>query len=338
MKIIVRFFLIIFLLLSSAVAWQIFGPTISEPSEKYFYISTGSSIADVKQTLIEKKILSNTILFDLVSERLKFKKIKPGRYNISNSSSLIKLIRILRNGNQTPVKLVISKLRTNADFAKLINKHFETDSLAMIHFLDNKNGALHNYKLNSESVLTAVFPDTYHLNWNSTPKIIFDKLLKHSLLFWNEERKNKAAAWNLSTEQVYILASIIDEESNYSKEKSTIASVYLNRIKKRMPLQADPTIKFALQDFGLKRIYKKHLSVKSPYNTYVNLGLPPGPICTAKPQTIDAVLNAPKTEYLYFVANANFSGTHVFTSTYKEHLKKAKQYQQALNKLEKNKP
>jgi len=134
--------------------------------------------------------------------------------------------------------------------------------------------------------------------------------------------------------QAYTLASIVEEETNASAEKGNIASVYLNRISKGMPLQADPTVKFALKDFGLKRIYQKHLEVESPYNTYRNRGLPPGPICTPSRKTIDAVLNSPKTEYVYFVASPKFDGTHDFSITYDEHLQKAREYQSALNQLE----
>ncbi|HEX6845542.1 MAG TPA: endolytic transglycosylase MltG, partial [Chitinophagaceae bacterium] len=133
---------------------------------------------------------------------------------------------------------------------------------------------------------------------------------------------------------VSTLASIIDEEVNLKSEKAKIASVYNNRLKLKMPLQADPTVKFALRDFGLKRVYYKHLAVQSPYNTYANAGLPPGPICTPQPETIDIILNAPQTDYLYFVANSDFSGTHVYTSNYEDHLKYAKKFAEAQDKQE----
>ena len=134
----------------------------------------------------------------------------------------------------------------------------------------------------------------------------------------------------LSPSQVYILASIIEEESNKKDDKAKIASVYLNRIEKGMPLQADPTVKFALKDFELRRILRGHTQTVSPFNTYINKGLPPGPICTPSLESIESVLDAPKTEYLYFVANSNFDGTHVFTTNYDDHMKYAKLYQQEL--------
>ncbi|MEN9598557.1 MAG: endolytic transglycosylase MltG, partial [Bacteroidota bacterium] len=150
--------------------------------------------------------------------------------------------------------------------------------------------------------------------------------------FWNEKnRKEKAAAKNLSTEAVYTLASIVEEETNYASDKTKIASVYLNRLTKQMPLQACPTIKYAMQDFTITRIYEKYLVNPSPYNTYKNKGLPPGPICTPSPTTIDLVLDAPNTDYLYFVAKSDFSGYHHFSSTYEEHDKYAKEYQKKLD-------
>ena len=194
--------------------------------------------------------------------------------------------------------------------------------------------SLQQFGVSPEHVMTLVLPDTYTYFWNTNPEKILQKLADETEKFWTDERKHKATLHGLSPIQAHILASVVEEETNASAEKGNIASVYLNRIRIGMPLQADPTVKFALKDFGLKRIYEKHLMVESPYNTYRNTGLPPGPICTPSKATIDAVLNAPRTNYLYFVASSEFNGTHVFSATYEEHLKKAREYQQALNRLE----
>jgi UPF0755 protein len=166
---------------------------------------------------------------------------------------------------------------------------------------------------------------------------IFKKLLAEQKKIWNSERKKKADSLGLSPVNVYILASIIEEETNNKNEKGLIASVYLNRMAKNMNLGADPTVKFALRNFALKRIYEKHLAVESPYNTYRVKGLPPGPICTPSLQTLDQVLSAPKTDYLFFVAKKDFTEGHVFTSKYQEHLKYAREYQEALNLQEQQK-
>jgi UPF0755 protein len=177
-------------------------------------------------------------------------------------------------------------------------------------------------------------PDTYTYFWNSTPEKVFEKLVQENEKFWNEERIQKAQSKNITPVQAHIVASIVEEETNADSEKGEVASVYLNRVRIGMPLQADPTVKFALRDFGLKRIYHGHLQAPSPYNTYRNKGLPPGPICTPSRKTIDAVLDAPQTNYLYFVASPKLDGTHDFSATYDEHLKKARLYQKELNRLD----
>ncbi len=332
------FYLILLLLIvfSTVVLWRIFGPTISNPTEKYLYIKTESDFNSLTQKLADEEFTNNIFGFKQVSKHFKFTTVKPGKYLIKNGTSIFNLVRMLKNGTQDPVRLVIPKLRTKEALAQLISKHFEIDSIAMIQFLIDESNAQTNYGTKQELLLTYVLPNTYFVYWNESPKIIFDKFYAHSQKFWNEERRNKAAAINLSQQQVYILASIIDEESNFEKEKGMIASVYLNRLKLKMPLQADPTIKYALNNFLLKRIMQKHLTVNSPYNTYKNKGLPPGPICIAQASTINAILNAPKTNYLYFVANVDFSQTHLFSSNYQAHIVKAKKYQQALNKLMNN--
>jgi UPF0755 protein len=182
--------------------------------------------------------------------------------------------------------------------------------------------------------MTAVFPNTYTYFWNSTPTQIFKKLFAEYKNVWNDERKQKAAGIGLTPTESYILASIIEEETNAKDEKDTMASVYRNRLKKSIRLGADPTVKFALRDFSLKRIYEKHLAVVSPYNTYRNYGLPPGPICTPTLETLDEVLNSPETEYLYFVAKPDLSGRHLFAKNYNDHLKYAKQYRKTLDSLQ----
>jgi UPF0755 protein len=237
---------------------------------------------------------------------------------------------MLKNDRQSPVNLVIIKFRTREEFAKRIGKEFESDSLQMIRFLNN-NDSLGHYGLDTSTWACAIIPDTYTYFWNSTPTKIFSKLYSASQKFWTGERMQKLKDKNLTPVQAFILASIIEEETNVKEDKRNIASVYINRIAKGMPLQADPTVKFAMKDFGLKRIYEKYLAIESPYNTYRNKGLPPGPICTPSVETLEQVINAPKTDYIYFVANSDLNGGSVFTSTYEEHMKYAKLYQEALN-------
>jgi UPF0755 protein len=275
--------------------------------------------------------VKHTAAFAWLAGQLKYwNNIKPGKYEIQKGSSLLTIVRMLRNGRQTPVNLVITKIRTKEDLARMIGHRFECDSAQMIAFLNNPD-SLQPYGADTANALWRIIPDTYTYFWNTTPEKIYDKLYAASKKFWNDERRQKAERLGLSPQQVYTLASIVEEETNAHSEKDTIASVYLNRLNKGMPLQADPTIKFAMRDFGLKRIYQKYLFTESPYNTYRNRGLPPGPICTPSKTTIEAVLNAPQTDYLYFVANSAFNGTHVFSNSYAEHMQKARAYQQVLN-------
>ena len=330
-KIITGIFLLL-IVIAGLVAWKLFGPTLSARNEQFLYVKTGYVYDDVKKELTDKRFIRNDRWFDLTSKIIGYKTVKPGRYKITKGMSLFKLVQILRNGSQTPVKLVITKLRTKEDFAGKAGNMFECDSLQVINFLNN-NDSLKKYDLNPNTVMAAVMPYTYNINWNTTPGKIFQKFYTAYKNFWTQERKQKADSIHLSTIEVSTLASIIEEETNNKNDKSNIASVYLNRMTAGMPLQADPTIKFAMKNFELKRIYEKYLEIESPYNTYKNKGLPPGPICTPSIETIDAVLNAPKTDYLYFVANSNLNGSSIFTSNYNEHMKYARIYQQALNKL-----
>jgi UPF0755 protein len=277
-------------------------------------------------------MVKNETAFDWLAGRMGYwNQIKPGKYKIESGNSILGIVRLLRNGQQTPVNLVITKIRTKEDLASLTGRRFECDSMSMMLYL-NSNDSVRKYDLDTNTVMTAVFPNTYTFFWNTTPEKIIDKLVRQYNLFWTEERRKLATEKGLTQQSAYILASIIEEETNKNDEKGNIASVYLNRMKTGMRLGADPTVKFALRDFSLKRIYNKHLSVESPYNTYKVTGLPPGPICTPSTTTIDAVLHAPNTNYLYFVARSDFSGYHTFAATYPEHLRYAREYQEALNK------
>jgi UPF0755 protein len=315
------------------VAWQVFGPTVNAPEGKYFYIKTGSTYQDVKNSLIEQNIIGGTFFFDKLASQAKYPNaVKAGRYEIKKGTSLYNLVRMLRAGNQAPVKLVINKLRTKEDLAQKLAANFEADSSSFSSFLNNTD-SLQKYDLDSNTVMTAVIPNTYSILWNTSPGRIFKKLYTEQEKFWNTERTQKAAALNMTPQQVYTMASIVEEETNAEEDKGNIASVYINRIETGMKLEADPTVKFAMRDFGLKRIMNVHLSYPSPYNTYLHTGLPPGPICTPSSKTIDAVLNAPQTNYIFFVAKPDFKGLSNFAATYAEHQVFANAYRHAVDSL-----
>lgn len=321
----------VLVLLGGFVTWKLFSSSVRVPEEKYFYISTGESYDSVKADLHDLKIIRDPTWFHLAAKIVGYKKIKPGRYEIKKGMSLLDLVRLLNNAQQTPVNFVITKIRTKETLASKIAHAFECDSLQVIQFL-NSPDSLKPYDLDTNTVLAAAMPYTYTIKWNTTPRKIFDEFYRSYKIFWTHERKQMADSIHLTPLQVSVLASIIDEETNAKSDRPNIASVYLNRIRIGMPLQADPTIKFAMKDFALRRILNTHLQTVSPYNTYLNTGLPPGPICTPQVETIKAVLNAPKTDYLYFVANSTFDGTHIFTTNLRDHLKYARLYQKELNK------
>ena len=323
--------LAVIFLTAGFTAWKFFGPGVHVPEKKFFYIPTGATYEKVKADLIKEKVISGAALFNRVSRLIGYKNIKPGRYEIKKGMSVVSLVRMLRNGQQTPVNLVITKIRTKEVLASRIGNAFECDSLQMIKFL-NSPDSLKEYGLDTNTAIAAAMPFTYSIKWNTTAGNIFEQFYTAYETFWNAGRKQKAESLGLSPLQVSTLASIIDEETNARTDKPNIASVYLNRIAKGMPLQADPTVKFAMRNFGLKRILRGHLETLSPYNTYINKGLPPGPICTPDKETIDAVLDSPKTDYIYFVASSDFDGTHIFTTNYADHIKYARIYQQELNK------
>lgn len=325
--------LVLILAIAGFFAWKFLGAAvrIKDKENPYLYIKTGSTAEDVKKELITQEFIRSTTWFDMVVSLMKYKAVRPGRYKLRQGMSLIDLVRMLRSGNQSLVNLTITKIRTKEVLASRIGHAFETDSLQMISFLNNPD-SLKQFDVDTNTAMIMVMPYTYPVKWNTTASGIFRQFYTAYTAFWTPERKQKASNLGLTPAEVSALASIIDEETNAPGDRPKVASVYLNRIKKGMPLQADPTVKFAMRNFGLRRILKGHLEISSPYNTYINKGLPPGPICTPQVETIDAVLDSPKTDYIYFVASSAFDGSHIFTTNYNDHLKYARLYQKELNK------
>lgn len=322
--------IIALVLVAGFFLFKFFGPATDKPKENFLFIKTGTDLPALKQQLVQEGILNQLTWFNLTEKVLKIHRVRPGKYEVPKGTSIFSLVRLLRNGQQTPVNFVVTKIRTREQLAGKLARSFEFDSLSAIGFLSS-NDSLKKYNLDTNTAMAAVLPLSYKSGWATTPGAVYEKFYEAYKTFWNVERKEKAAQQGLTVLQVITLASIIDEETNATAEKGNISSVYLNRIAKGMPLQADPTVKFALKNFGIKRVLNSHLQATSPYNTYRNRGLPPGPICTPMEETIEAVLNSPKTDYLYFVANKAFDGTHVFTTNYADHMKYAKEYQEALN-------
>ena len=326
----------VFVVAALYIAWITFGSaTTFSSKQKYLYLYDNRSVKEqTLQQLKDSNYISNVWWFATLANRFTvWERLKAGRFEIKKGESILDMVRMLRNNKQSPVRLVINKLRTATDFAKLIGRNFSTDSVhALLYF--TSNDSLQRLGVDTNTLMTLVIPDTYVIYWNTSLSKIMQRLEDERDRFWTENnRLQKADAEGLTPLQIVTIASIVEEETNKNDEKGNVASVYINRYRKGQPLGADPTIKFALKDFGLKRILYGNLNVVSPYNTYRNKGLPPGPICTPSVKTIDAVLNAPRTDYLFFVAKSDFSGYHHFSTNYAEHQQYAKLYQQALDSL-----
>ncbi len=327
MKRILLILLVLVLLLAGFGAWIFFGSTTAFKGDKaYLYIrSDAANRKAVMDSLLKNNIVSNDWAFEKVTGQLNYwDHIKPGRYEISKGMSVIAIARMLNNGRQAPVEVVINKFRLKEELAKALGRKFEADSAAFMNFFSSRD-SLAKYGVEPEAMMALVMPNTYEYFWTDRPGKVVEKFAAAWKGFWNDDRKNKAKSLGLDPVQVTTLASIVEEETTLDREKDTIASVYLNRLRIGMKLDADPTVKFAARDFAAKSVGGPMLQIESPYNTYRNKGLPPGPICTPTQVTIDKVLSPAQTSYLYFVANLQLRG-HRFSSDFNEHVQKANEY------------
>ena len=253
-----------------------------------------------------------------------------GRYRVSSEMTCLQLYRLLRNGVQEPMNLVVPNSRTMDRLASALSQSLMIDS-AEIAFVLTDSLYLAERGYTTATIPALFIPNTYEVYWDISVDKFIERMERENNRFWTAERKAKAEAIGLTHEQVATLASIVDEETANNAEKPMIAGLYLNRLRLGMPLQADPTVKFAVGDFSLRRILNKHLQVESPYNTYRHEGLPPGPIRIASIAGLDAVLNHAKHDYLYMCAKEDFSGTHNYARTLSEHYQNARRYIRALN-------
>ena len=265
--------------------------------------------------------------------RLKvFTATKPGYYVFPAEMGDKLFISKLQNGEQTPIRLKwTNQIHTREELAGKLSSQLMLDSTDLIERLsDDKYMA--EFDLNAESSRCLFIPDTYEVYWTISPDELFKRMSSEYRAFWTKERIDKAEALGLTPVEVSILASIVESETYVLKDMPTIASLYINRLRKNMPLQACPTVIYAVGDFSIKRVLKSHLKVDSPYNTYKHKGLPPGPIHCPLARTLDFVLNAPKTDYLYMCASPALDGTHIFSSTYGIHTSAARDYHSMMDK------
>lgn len=303
-------------------------------TEKFFlYIPTNANYKQVIDSLETNKVLKNINTFSKIASFKKYEsKIKPGKYLLKKGMNNRQIINLLISGNQIPVNLTFNNVRTNEQLAGKLSKQIELDSIDLIRYLNNESYLI-KYNFKPIDIKLMFIPNTYKVWWNISIEGLFERMNKEYYKFWNNKRVIEAQKTGLNIKEVGILASIVEEETAKNDEKSIIASVYLNRLRKNMLLQADPTVKYAIGDFGLKRILGKHLKYDSPFNTYIYNGLPPGPICIPSISSIDAVLENKQTKYLYFCAKDDFSGYHNFAQNIQEHIFNARKYQKALNRL-----
>jgi UPF0755 protein len=306
-------------------------------SEKILYIRHGDSFEQVFSKLKEMSVLGDTTSFRWVAARKGYGKvIRPGKYLLKDGMSNNALINMLRSGRQQTVKVRVGNFRTRAELAGKIGMLLEADSSGIMTLL-NDPGTMSVYGLTPVNSLGMFLPDTYDFYWSTTAKQFIERMFRVFLKFWNEARRREASNKGLTPVEATILASIVEKETNLKSEKPLIASVYLNRLKAGIPLQADPTVIYAWNDYSIRRVLTRHTQLPSPFNTYYIKGLPPGPICIPSKSSIDAVLQAPKSSYYYFCAKEDFSGSHVFASTLKEHSRNACKYQEAYSRLNQEK-
>jgi len=311
----------------------LFAPNFStKTNEKAFLrIPDNSTFEQVQDSLKANATVFSSFTFKQVATVFRYtERIRPGKYEITKGMSNFTLIRKLRNGSQTPVRLTFNNIRTKEQLAKRLSTQVMADSASIFTLLSD-TAFLSGYGLNPNTAVAAFVPDTYEVFWNLDAKELFERMWKEYQKFWTDERKAKAEAIPMSPVQITTLASIVEEETNSKAERPKVAGLYINRLKKDIPLQADPTLKFAVGDFSIKRLKLEHILFISPYNTYRNHGLPPGPIRVASKNAIDAVLNYEHHNYVFMCAKETFNGEHNFAVSYAEHQKNAAKYQKALD-------
>ena len=320
--------------ISSGILYYIVkSPQINIDETAYIYIYPHDNSDSVINKIKAVAAPSSTIGFRILAEHNNFdSKKRSGKYAINDKDSWYSIYSRIVTKQQTPVKVVVPSVRSFEQLSKVVSEQLMFDSLA-IQELFTSNVFVQNLGYTFETLPTLILPDTYEFYWNVEPERFFIRMMNERKKFWNEDRLAKAKALNMTPEEVATLASIVDEETNDNAEKPIVAGLYINRLKRNIPLQADPTVKFALGDFARKRILLADLEVESPYNTYKNTGLPPGPIRIATIAGIESVLNYAKHNYIYMCAKEDFSGTHNFAVTLSEHNANARRYQAALNKL-----
>lgn len=327
--------LILSIILGYLVYRTLFMPNTwtGEAGQVSVYIPTGSSFEDVKRELYSKGLIRRRASFEWVARQKKYPElVKPGHYLISRDMSNDELINMLRAGNQVPVMVTFTSARSIEKIAGRVASQIEADSTSIMHLCRDPDftGKL---GFTPETISLIFIPNTYEFWWTTNAEEFLQRIYKEYEAFWEGTRKIKAESLGMTIPEVVTLASIVEKETNKDSEKPTIAGVYINRLNKNWKLQADPTLIYALNDPGIRRVLNIHKNIDSPYNTYKYTGLPPGPICIPGRASIDAVLDHQDHDYMFFCASPEMDGYHVFSRTLRQHNKNARAYQKALDQM-----
>ncbi|MBS2210805.1 endolytic transglycosylase MltG [Carboxylicivirga mesophila] len=330
------FYMLLIVIIAAVLIGRSFYNKIFEPNvtikggQEFFYIPTGADFEDVIVALEDGAYIKDVDAFKWVAQKKNYTTIKPGRYKLVNNWSNNDLVNTLRSGNQSAVKVTFNNIRTMPELAGKISQYLEADSTAFLEALTNEE-LIKDLGFNKATSPALFIPNTYEFWWNTSPEKFIDRMHNEYEKFWTASRRSKAKAAGLTPLEVSTLAAIVDEETIKQDEKPKVAGLYINRLKKNIRLQADPTIKYAIGDFTIQRVLTKDLATDSPYNTYLYAGLPPGPIRIPSVSGIEAVLNYTQHQYLYMCAKEDFSGYHNFAKTLKQHNINAAKFQRALN-------
>lgn len=302
-----------------------------EKQAKPLLIPTGSDFKYIQKELRRGGYIEDLVSFSFLAKTMDYQEnVKPGLYLIEPDMSNLQVIRMLRSGKQTAVNVTFNNVRLLPDLTEKITKNLEITDKNFEVVLRN-DSLVKASGFDSLTIISMFIPNTYQAYWNTTPEALFAKMKKEYDRFWTDERKAKAQELGMSQLEVSTLASIVQAETIMSDERPIVAGLYINRLNRGIPLQADPTLVFAAQDFEIKRVLTKHTKIESPFNTYKYTGLPPGPINMPSIKSIDAVLNYEHHNYIYMCAKEDFSGYHNFATNLKDHNRNAARYQRALN-------
>jgi UPF0755 protein len=332
-------FIIIFVAIAFIIAgirgYQLYQYVFREnvKTEFVLYIQPGATFEQLTDSLKLNDVLISLKAFHWVSKKKEYtKSIKTGRYLLKNGMNTNQIVNMLKGGMQTPLNVTFNNIRIKEDLAGKVSKYLIADSLSILNLFYDEN-QIEKFGFNTENYRAMFIPNTYQFYWTTTAEEFAVRMKTEFDRFWNGERRKKAEEINLTPAEVTILASIVQSETAKNEELARIAGLYINRLNRGQLLQADPTVKYAVGDFSLKRILNVHLEVDSPYNTYKYAGLPPGPINFPETSAIDAVLNFERHNYIYMCAKEDFSGYHSFAVTLAEHSRNAAKYRRELDKL-----